>query len=222
VSDSELIDTFDEMGRHLGVADRRTVHSEGLWHQVFHLLVVARRDERTVVVLQRRAASKAAFPGLLDLSATGHLAAGESPLDGLRELREELGIDVARDHLVPLGVRRIVDETPEGVNRELAHVFLVHDDRRLTAYRPDPAEVDAVVELDVEEGMDLLAGQRESVRCPIVAHDADGVGELVVTVGSLVPEAPLGPVAAGSPPGYWLTLLVMAARSASGDRRLAI
>lgn len=217
----ELLDTFDDMGRHLGVADRRTVHAEGLWHQVVHVLVVAARASGPAVVLQRRAATKASFPGLIDISATGHLAAGESPLEGVRELREELGIDVAPERLVRLGVRRIVDETPEGVNRELAHVFLLHDDRPLTAYRPDPDEVDAVVELDVEAGLDLLAGHRSAVGCPIVEHGA-APSTLEVTVEALVPEAPLGPVAAGSPPGYWLTLLVMAARAAAGDDRLAI
>lgn len=221
MSDDELIDTFDERGRRLGVADRRTVHAEGLWHQVFHVLVVAERPDGPVVVLQRRSAAKATFPGLLDLSATGHLAAGESPSDGVRELREELGVDVAADRLVRLGVRRIVDDSAEGTNRELAHVHLVRDDRPLDAYRPDPREVDAVVDLPIRAGLDLLAGRRAAVVCPLVGHDGTP-GSLEVTVEALVPEAPLGEVAVGDPPGYWTTLLVMAERLAAGEGPLAI
>ncbi|QGG95116.1 NUDIX hydrolase [Actinomarinicola tropica] len=218
----ERLDTFDELGRHTGVADRLTVHAEGLWHQVIHILVVARRESGPVVVLQRRAASKSTFPGLLDLSATGHLAAGETPIDGLRELREELGIDVAPAALVRLGVRRLVDVTPEGTNRELAHVHLVADDRPLEAYAPDPTEVDAVVDLPVDAGLDLFTGRRDVVECAAVGADG-ATTRLTVERSSFVPDPPLGDVRLeGDAPGYWVTLLQMAGRLADGDHRLAI
>lgn len=217
-----MLDTFDELGRHLGVADRRTVHAEGLWHQVIHILVVARRASGPVVVLQRRAEGKATFPGLLDLSATGHLAAGEAPIDGLRELREELGVEVDPTALVRLGVRRLVDVTPEGTNRELAHVHLVVDDRPLDGYAPDPTEVDAVVDLPVDAGLDLLTGRRDVVACAAVgAHG--GATTLAVERASFVPDPPLGDVRLDEDvPGYWVTLLQMAGRLAAGDDRLAI
>lgn len=221
MSDAELLDTFDELGRHLGVVDRRTVHAEGMWHQVVHLLVVARRGNLGVAVLQRRAAGKRTFPGLLDLSATGHLVAGESPVDGLREAREELGIDVDPGRVVRLGVRRIVDETVEGVNRELAHVFLLRDDRPLDAYRPDPAEVDAVVDLPVDAGLDLVVGRCAEVACAAVEHGGRSA-QVAVTRADLVPDARLGVAGADDPPGYWATVLVMASRLLSGDERVAI
>jgi isopentenyldiphosphate isomerase len=221
MSGHELIDVFDELGRHAGVRDRATVHAEGWWHQAFLLLIVARRTAGPVVILQRRATTKVAFPDLLDLSATGHLAAGERPVDGVRELREELGVDLAPDALHPLGVRRIVDETPEGLNREFCHVFLVLDDRPLGAYRPDPAEVSAVVELDTSAGRDLFAGVVDSV----VATEqprAGAVTSVEVRREHFVPEGTLGDVAPGSGYGYWLTLLTMAEHLSDGDSRLAI
>lgn len=221
MSAEELLDTFDELGRHLGVADRATVHAEGLWHQVVHVLVVAERPGGPVVVLQRRAASKVSFPGLLDLSATGHLAAGETPVEGLRELREELGIDVDPSALVRLGVRRVVDVAPEGTNRELAHVFLVRDDRPLDAYAPDAREVDAVVDLPVEAGLDVLTGRLAHLDCDAVV---DGrATTLAVDRSALVPDPPLGDVSQpDDAPGYWTTLLQMAGRLAAGDERLGI
>jgi isopentenyldiphosphate isomerase len=218
---AELIDVFDELGRGAGVRDRATVHAEGWWHQAFHLLVVARRPGGGVAVLQRRARTKQAFPGLLDLSATGHLAAGERPIDGVRELREELGIDLEPGTLHLLGVRRVVDETPEGLNREFCHVFLARDDRPLDAYTPDPAEVSGVVELDLHRGLDLFSGR------------VDTVGAAELTVGEearrtpvqrsqFVPEGALGDVAPGAGYGYWLTLLTMALRFVDGETRLGI
>ena len=218
----ELLDVVDETGRHLGVADRATVHAQGLWHQVFHLLVVADRAGVPTAVLQRRARGKVTFPGLLDLSSTGHLAAGEAPVDGVRELHEELGVSVPPAALVPLGVHRIVDLTPEGTNRELAHVFLVHDDRPLLEYRPDPTEVDAVVDLPVVDGLDLLSGRRAELTVEMAAAGADRVDVLGITAASFVPEPP-GEGEDGAPAStYWVTLLQLAARSAAGEARLAI
>jgi isopentenyldiphosphate isomerase len=220
MADDELLDVVDDWGRPLGVAERRTVHAEGLWHRVAHILLVADRDGSPTVVLQRRSLTKETFPGLLDLSATGHLGAGESPLDGVRELREELGVDIAREALHPLGVRRIVDRIPGGVNRELVHVFLARDDRPLEEYSPDPREVDAVVDLPVVAGLDLVAGLLPEVRCGSVTTGSHHQEAVVVTLADLVPEPPDGGGAAG--PAYWTVILVMAARFAAGERALAI
>lgn len=221
-TDPELIDVFDELGRHQGVRDRTTVHAEGWWHQVFHLLVVSHRSGGTAV-LQRRAVDKASFPGLLDLSATGHLAAGERPVDGLRELREELGIDLDPVSLRPLGIRRIVDETPEGTNREFCHVFLAVDDRPLSGYEPDPREVSAVVELEIEAGLDLFSERVDRVRA---VEQAVGEPARSIEIGRehLVPDAPLVDVAGGPADrhGYWLTILAMARRLLDGDDRVAV
>lgn len=218
---AELIDVYDELGRHRGVRDRAAAHAEGWWHVAFHLLIVARRSSGPAVILQRRASTKASFADLLDLSATGHLEAGESPLDGLREAREELGVELDLAALVSLGVRRIVDETPEGLNREFCHVFLARDDRSLDAYRPDPAEVSAVVELGIDAGRDLFsgaAGRVEAVEL-LVGGEARPIE---VTRGHFVPEGTLGDLAPDPGYGYWLTLLAMAELFSEGDTRLSI
>jgi len=220
---AESIDVVDELGRRIGARDRVEAHRAGEWHRVFHLLVVARRDTGPVAILQRRAATKTVFPGLLDLTATGHLAAGEHPVDGLRELREELGVDLAPDALVAVGVRRLVDDTPEGRNRELVHVHLALDDRPLVAYRPDPTEVDAVVELPLEAGLDLVHRRRPSVECATIEVGGSPATRPVTPV-DLVPEPAAATVAGGvtTGGGYWGVLLVMAGRLAAGDDRLAI
>jgi isopentenyldiphosphate isomerase len=217
---SELVDVFDELGRHRGVLDRSVAHAEGWWHQVFHLLIVARRPAGASVILQRRASAKSTFPGLLDLSATGHLAAGERPIDGLRELREELGIELDPESLVRLGVRRLVDETVEGTNREFCNVYLALDHRALSDYQPDPAEVDGVVELEIASALDLFHGRADEVDA-VMAVVGGGLDAMRIGVVDFVPEAPLDDLEASSW-GYWSTVLVMADRLARGDTRLAI
>ena len=135
----ELLDVYDELGAHLGVERRDVVHRDGLWHRCFHLWVVSGDG----VLLQRRAADKEAFGGMLDATAAGHLTAGESVAGGVREAEEELGVTFALDALADLGMRSVVDHpTPATTNREFQHVFLARDDRPLEAWRDfDRAEV---------------------------------------------------------------------------------
>lgn len=224
MSDHELLDTFDDQGRFLGVAARVDVHLQGLWHQVAHILVVAHRPAGPVAILQRRARIKRTFAGLIDLSATGHLAAGEHPRDGVRELREELGIDINPDELFPLGVRRLVDTTPEGVNRELAHVFVVRHDAALADYRPDPAEVEAVVEAPIDALLAVLDPDLDPR--PSAAAVEIAVGgeprEIVVGAADLVPEPRLVDVSGAHPHAYWVSALSAGRAYLQGERPLAV
>lgn len=211
----EMLDVIDDMGRHLGVKPRENVHLDGDWHRVFHCQIVAERAAGPVAVLQRRAMAKAAFPGLLDISAAGHLAAGETPIDGIRELEEELGVAIDPNALTHLGVRRLVDDSGEGhLNRELTSVFLLRDDRPLHGYVIQPSEVDSVLDVPIHGLLDLLGGRVDEIEVTGVAAagaaDARPV-EHAVTVHDLVPGGE-----------YWVTLMVMALRFLRGEHPLAI
>lgn len=189
----------------LATEDRAVVHTDGLWHQVFHCLVV--RPSAQSVVLQRRAFTKPAFPGKLDLSATGHLEAGETPLDGLREFEEELGIQLDPEHLIPLGTRLLADDNGEGKNRERVHVFFVLDDRPITDYRPPPHEVADIVELDVTDLLAILGDHSVRVTARSSANGDELVGNADLVEGA---------------DGYWTVLAVMAQRALAGETLLAV
>ena len=93
---AELLDIFDENLRHLGVKERTAVHRDGDWHRVFHCWVIYRDAAGCdFMVLQKRGPDKDIFPNALDVSVGGHYEAGESMAEGVREVREELGIEVA-------------------------------------------------------------------------------------------------------------------------------
>jgi 8-oxo-dGTP pyrophosphatase MutT (NUDIX family) len=211
----EFIDVFDEVGRHLGVKDRAAVHRDGDWHRVFHCLIVTERPKAgAVALLQLRGATKAAFGGLLDLTAAGHLEAGESPLDGIRELEEELGIRVDPADLVPLGTRRLIDESGEGrLNRELTHVFLLRDDRPLSHYSPAVVEVGGLLEVPIDGLLEVFDTDSTLEVSGIVVGEDGTTTPIRRTIG----EADLVPNR-----GYWITLLVMAQRHLAGQEPLAI
>jgi 8-oxo-dGTP pyrophosphatase MutT (NUDIX family) len=211
--DDELLSVVDATGRPLPPLGRAEVHRRGLWHESFHCLVV-RTTSPATVVLQRRRAVARSFPGRLDLTATGHLVAGEAPLDGRRELREEVGIDADPDALIALGVRLMADDSGEGGhNRERTHVFLLADDRPLTAFPLDPAEVAGLVELTAADLLSLL--QEPDIVVPCVEIGADPGARPVAAAcraADLVPAVD----------GYWTVLAVMAQRFVAGDEPLAI
>jgi isopentenyldiphosphate isomerase len=206
----EWLDVVEPDGTWTGRRTRAEVHAEGLWHQVFHCLVV-RTAEPARVVLQQRHRRLRSFPGKLDLSATGHLSAGESPRDGVRELTEELGVVVDPAALVPLGTRLLADDSGEGRNRERVHAFLLADDRPLTDFRPDPDAVEALVELGIADLLAVLADPHRVVTGTRWSPGA-GPGPTPVSVDDLVPAVD----------GYWSVLAVMAERFCAGGRPLAI
>ncbi len=211
----EMLDVFDDMGRYLGVKPRDEVHQNGDWHRVFHCQIATMRSDVSTVVLQRRSDRKAAFPGLLDLSAAGHLAAGETPVDGIRELTEELGVVAAAKDLVLLGERRLVDDSGEGhLNKELTSVFLLEDDRPLNDYVLQASEVDAVFDASITELLHLFAGELQQIELTGVQHAGSPEAapiSVAVTLDDFVPGS-----------SYWVSLLVMCERFLNGEQPLAI
>jgi isopentenyl-diphosphate delta-isomerase type 1 len=97
-TDSELIDILDPAGNPLNyTASRTEVHQKGLWHRTVHIWVFNNRKE---LLLQKRSAAKESFPSLWDISAAGHITAGDSSRRaGVRELEEELGIKAREEEL---------------------------------------------------------------------------------------------------------------------------
>lgn len=157
----ERIDIVDEAGRPTGeVAWKSEAHRSGLLHRCFHCWV-AGRDQAGVpyLLVQRRAAAKDTWPGRLDVTAAGHLGAGEEPLEGgLRELEEELGLRVDPERLLPLGTRRVDLEIPQGRDREIHDVFLLLDDTPPERLRLQREEVEAVLQIRLEDAEILDAG----------------------------------------------------------------
>lgn len=179
----EMLDIYDIDGRHVGVRERAAVHQDGDWHRVFHCWV-ARRDDRgrDWLLFQRRGARKPTFPLYLAVTVGGHYRAGESVEDGLRELREELGLELGFDELVPCGRYRIEARWRELVDREIADTFVYVSERPLASYPVMRPEVADLVAVPVAAGLALFAGQRGRVQ----AYASDG--PCAITLADFVPH----------------------------------
>ncbi|WP_332455163.1 hypothetical protein [Paenibacillus crassostreae] len=102
--DTELLNIFDDNKKQMGVATRKEVHTLGYWHESFHCWFVGREMEKNYIYLQLRIEMKSDYLNLLDITAAGHIMSDESVSDGIREIKEEIGIDLTIDELEPLGV----------------------------------------------------------------------------------------------------------------------
>ena len=164
---NELFDVCDSLGRPLGLRKRRAdVHRDGDWHRSLHCWVVGQQGDGTpYVVFQRRSEAKDTSPGKLDATVGGHLAAGESVEEALRESQEEIGLALSMHDLLPLGVRQAASDIEPGVrDYEVQYVFLHRTNLPLNAFAPNPAEVSALVEIPVPDALNLFTGKR----CEIV------------------------------------------------------
>jgi isopentenyldiphosphate isomerase len=141
----ELIDILDEKGNLTNKqATKSEVHAKGLWHRSAHIWIYNSKNE---VLVQQRAYEDKFWPGQWDVSAAGHVSAGETPeVSALRELGEELGINIEQDQLVKLGIWKVVQIGPEYSlnNYEFTHAFLVRYDGDLSALKLQKEEVKEV------------------------------------------------------------------------------
>ncbi|CAI6068725.1 NUDIX hydrolase [Cohnella sp. JJ-181] len=191
----EIFDIYDEQDRPIGTATRSEAHALGLWHHTFHCWLV-RRDEdgRVRVLFQKRSRDKDTNPDRLDITAAGHLAAGETAADAVRELEEELGLRVTLEQLAPLGTFREEDEgEAQGVryvDREVSEVYGCVVDRGPETFRLQREELAGLYEAEASALLALMRGEAESVPADGAELDADGalapVSGVAVRLGDFV------------------------------------
>lgn len=137
----ERIDIWDADGNPTGkTALKSEAHREGWYHPTIHVWFYT-SDGR--VLLQRRAKDKETDPGLWDVSVAGHIGAGETLLEGaVREIREEIGLEVAADELLPIATVKEARDHPGGIrDREFRHVYLCLLRKPFEALTPQQSEV---------------------------------------------------------------------------------
>ncbi|MEG9296817.1 NUDIX hydrolase [Mangrovibacillus sp. Mu-81] len=121
----EKLSIFDGDYNRLGERTREEVHTDGDWHETFHCWL-AHTDERSgeeYIYFQLRSDRKKDYPGLFDITAAGHILSHELIEDGVREIHEELGMEIDFGDLTFAGV---IKEELNGtgiMDRELANVY---------------------------------------------------------------------------------------------------
>jgi isopentenyldiphosphate isomerase len=156
-----MVDVLLPSGEPAGwTAPKSEAHRRGLYHRCFHCWIAdPEREGGPYLFVQRRALQQENWPGRLDTTAAGHLSAGESVMDGLREVEEELGLSPDPAWLAPLGTRRVEQEIPAGTDRELHEVFLLFESLGPESIRLQREEVGALLRLRLRDVERLYAGE---------------------------------------------------------------
>lgn len=168
---AEIFDVYDERGNWTGTAERGEVHAQGLWHHTVHCWLVRPSDKSTYgsspcgsrILFQKRSENKDTNPGSFDITAAGHLAAGETPQDAVRELEEELGVQVTFDQLVEYGIIREESAGEVGgkayFDAEISHVYGLVTSMELMDFTLQDDEVSGLYEADADELIALFEGK---------------------------------------------------------------
>ncbi|MEM1505304.1 NUDIX domain-containing protein [Domibacillus sp. 8LH] len=122
--ESERLRIFDGEHREIGTASREEIHKEGYWHETFQYWLLKKEENTVYIYFQIRSSMKKDFPSLLDITAAGHLLKDETAEDGIREVNEELGLDLTIHQVQPLGIIKESIELEGFLDREFRHVYM--------------------------------------------------------------------------------------------------
>src|SRR3954469_11119213 len=89
----EYLDILNKKGEKTGETQTyELAHKHGLVHRSVHVWVV---NSRKQILVQKRSSNKQAYPNYWDISAAGHISAGQTSLEGAQmETQQEIGMSL--------------------------------------------------------------------------------------------------------------------------------
>ena len=131
----EILEILNEKGEKTGITKSKDqIHVDGDWHRAVHIWFINPRGE---LLIQRRSKTKINHPDMWDISAAGHVSAGEdSETSALREIEEEIGVRLKGADLQHLG-----SLTQQSVLNEGTHINNEHNDVYLVEMEIDTEKV---------------------------------------------------------------------------------
>jgi len=136
---------------------RAMAHETGVLHGASHTYIYnIGHDGAVMFLLQRRSHNKDSYPDCLDISSAGHVEAGmDFDATARKELKEELGIDVAEQELYRAFTRRFHSRSEQHGrvfdDHEVDAVYLLERYFNTEDLRLQPEEVSEVVWMAQDE-----------------------------------------------------------------------
>lgn len=159
----EYFDILDENGNKTGKTKLRSeVHRDGDWHKAVHIWIFNNNGE---VLLQRRCASKDSNPNMLDISSAGHLSAGDDSITGaIRELKEELGLDVNPDELKFIKtLKRSSRYTQSFINNEFDDMYILITNKDISEMKYQESEISEIFFVSYKKFKEMVKNKQEDL-----------------------------------------------------------
>lgn len=136
----EYFDVLTENGEYADrVETREECHNKGFWHKAVAVFIINSKNQ---VLLQKRSANKKLWPNLWDISAGGHVLAGEFGFQAIiREIREELGINIKNEEILFLGASTSVNIKKDIINKHFNEYYIVNKDIEISNLKLQTEEV---------------------------------------------------------------------------------
>lgn len=145
---------------------------DGDWLSVFAIWLYKQTDNGVYILFQERSKNATVSSGKLDISAAGHYNAGETGLDGLRELQEELGImpDAADCHDFGRHINSYLDKAGR-TRRAVLSTYVCEFKGQDSDFTLDEREVPGAFWVPLTDFLDLYHGKRDEIYIEGFTHD---------------------------------------------------
>ena len=138
----ELVDILDPNGNYIGESTMKSeAHKHGLFHPTVHVWFYTKNNQ---ILIQQRGENKAIHPLLWDVSVAGHVGAGEAiETSALREVLEEIGLEIRKEQLQKIGVFKSIQKHSETlIDCEFHHTFICKLHKPLNLLKKQDEEVE--------------------------------------------------------------------------------
>ena len=159
----EYFDILDENGNKTGkIKLRSEVYRDGDWHKGVHIWIINDKGE---ILLQRRCATKDSNPNMLDISSAGHLTAGDESLSGaIRELKEELNLDVKPEELQFIKtLKRNSKYTSTFINNEFDDLYILRTTKSIDDMKYQEEEISEIFFVPYKEFKSMVENKKEDL-----------------------------------------------------------
>lgn len=151
INSQELLFIVDENNNSLEPQPRSIAHKNGLWHRTTGIWAI---DKRGKILCQKRSLKKDVKPGFWEAFFGGHLAPNEDyKHNAIQESKEELGIEINQDNLIPYKVLK----SDKPTHKEFQHIFaLLLDNKDISELYFEKEEIDQLKWVDLNEVRKIL------------------------------------------------------------------
>lgn len=154
----ELIQIVDENGNYTGqIMDKEEAHDKNLLHNEIAVFII---NDNKQVLLQKRSANKRFHPNKWALCA-GHVDADESlETAALRELKEEVGIDISLENLRPFAEREF---TIRDFNSHITYFYYTKSNKSENDFIIQEEELSEVKWFDIYKVIDMIKANDKNI-----------------------------------------------------------
>ena len=160
----EYLNIYNDNHELIGECEKNLVHKVGLWHEIFTCQIVNPRKKTAVFQIKNHNHNNIHDKDLIEITIGGHLQSNEKLEDGIREIKEETGLEIDFNKLKYLGVRQVATTVKEDyIVREFQNIYLGFVDKDIKDYHCVDDEVSEFIEFDIDELIELLLENKKSI-----------------------------------------------------------